>query len=289
VKPYKTNIRASFSLTTRGSSPSVWLLLVLLFGIGLRQPACAQQPGKFAPVANAPLNTEQVVENLVGMNLKRAQALHAYQGTRIYKVEYRGFPGDRSAEMVVDVTCQSPGIEEFTIRSVTGSKLIVDKVFKKLLQAEQEGFATEGQRRTALNNDNYDFTLVGYVKTPSGSMYVLSAEPRTKDKFLFRGRIWVDAEDFAVARLEVEPAKNPSFWTKNSEIEQVYMKVSDFWLPARNHSVTAIRLGGRAELTIQYSNYQITSAETVGTPVKLEAIRSANASPAPRLTGATKE
>jgi hypothetical protein len=108
VKPYKTNIRASSSLTTRGSSPSALLLLVLLFGIGLWQPACAQQPGKFAPAANAPLNTEQVVENLVGMNLKRAQALHAYQGTRIYKVEYRGFPGDRSAEMVVDVTCQSP-------------------------------------------------------------------------------------------------------------------------------------------------------------------------------------
>jgi hypothetical protein len=43
-----------------------------------------------------------------------------------------------------------------------------------------------------------------------------------------------------------------------------YMKVSDFWLPARNYSVTAIRFGGRAELTIQYKNYQITSADPVG-------------------------
>jgi hypothetical protein len=59
----------------------------------------------------------------------------------------------------------------------------------------------------------------------------------------------------AVMRLEAEPAKSSSFWTKNSEIEQGYMKVSDFWLPAYNHGVSAIRLGGQAELTIDYKDY----------------------------------
>lgn len=114
-------------------------------------------------------------------------------------------------------------------------------------------------------------------------MYVLTVEPRTKEKFLYRDRIWVDAEDFAVARLEAEPAKNPSFWTKNSEVEQVYMKVSDFWLPARNHSITAIRLGGRAELRIQYSNYQITGADPVGNLKTQEPNRTAGINCAQRL------
>ena len=67
------------------------------------------------------------------MNLERAPALRAYQGTRIYRAEYRGFPGTRSAEMVVDVKYQSPATKEFTVQSATGSKLIIDKVFKKLL------------------------------------------------------------------------------------------------------------------------------------------------------------
>ena len=114
-------------------------------------------------------------------------------------------------------------------------------------------------------------------------MYVLIVEPRTKDKFLYRGRIWVDADDFAVARLEAEPAKNPSFWTKNSEVEQVYMKVSDFWLPARNHSITAIQLGGRAELTIQYNSYQITGADPIGNLTTLEPTRTADMSRAQLL------
>jgi hypothetical protein len=253
------------------------LMVLLLVVWGLQPSACAQNTGAPFSVANAPFTTQQVVENLVGRNLERAQALLAYEGTRIYRVAYRGFPEARDAEMIVDVKYRAPGTKEFTIRSATGSKLIIDKVFRKLLEAEQEALAAEAQRRAALNSDNYDFTMLRYESTPSGSTYVLKVEPRTKDKFLYRGRVWVDGEDFAVIRLEVEPAKNPSFWTKNSELEQLYMKVSDFWLPARNRSISSIRLGGRAELTIQYTNYQITAADPVGNLSALKPTRSADA------------
>ena len=278
MKLYKTDIRVNSLINTRLSSRTVLLILLFLFCIGIRRPAGAQQPSMPVSIANAPLSMEQVVANLVRMNLERSQALHAYHGTRIYRVNYNGFPGTRSAEMVVDVKYQSPGTKEFTIQSATGSRMIIDKVFKKLLEAEKEALAAETQRHTALNGDNYDFTLVGFESTPFGSMYVLIVEPKTKDKFLYRGRIWVDAEDFAVVRLEAEPAKNPSFWTKRNEVEQVYMKVNDFWLPSRNHSVTTIRLGGLAELTIQYNNYQITSADSVGKLTTLEPTRTANMS-----------
>jgi hypothetical protein len=239
--------------------PSEFVILLSLI-LALWQPAGAQQPDT-APVANrAPLTAQEVVHNLVQMNLHRVQALHAYQGTRTYRVEYHGFPGTRSAEMVVNVKYLSPGTKDFIVQSATGSKLIIDKVFKKLLEAEKEALDAEIQRRSALTDDNYRFTLVGYESGFSGATYVLNVEPRTKDKFLYRGRIWVDAGDFAVVRLEAEPAKNPSFWTKKAEIVQVYMKVSDFWLPAYNHSVTAIRLGGQAELTIDYKDYEIMGA-----------------------------
>jgi hypothetical protein len=257
-------------MTTR--LPLRFLLLIppFLFCTGPTQSATAPQRDRSAPVANAPLRTEQIVENLVRRNLERTHALHAYMGTRIYQVDYRGFPSGRSAEMVVDVEYQSPGTKEFTIRSATGSKMIIDKVLKKLLQAEKEALAIDAQKHTALNRENYDFTLVGYENNPSGLMYVLTVEPKTKDKFLYRGRIWVDAGDFAVTRLEAEPAKNPSFWTKNSQIEQVYMKVNGFWLPVRNHSIAEIRLGGTAELTISYSNYRILGKEQVSDLSTLE-------------------
>jgi hypothetical protein len=163
--------------------------------------------------------------------------------------------------MAVTVDYRAPGTKEFTIQSATGSKIIIDRVFKKLLDAEKEAQTERMQRRTALNTDNYNFTLVGLEGTPQGFMYVLIVEPKTKDKFLYRARVWVDAKDFALVRIKGEPATNPSFWIKNSEIEQLYKKVGNFWLPARNHSVSSVRLGGRAELTIEYGSYKTTPVD----------------------------
>lgn len=115
------------------------------------QPASAQQPNTSARVADAPLSTEQVVHNLIQMNLHRSQALHAYRGTRVYRVEYRGFPGPRSAEMVVNVQYLSLATKKFIIQSATGSKLIINEVFKKLLEAEKEALDAKIQRRSALS------------------------------------------------------------------------------------------------------------------------------------------
>lgn len=254
------------------------LLLILT---ALWSPANAQQPDTAVVAESAPLTAEQVVQNLVRMNLNRAQALHAYQGTRIYRAEYQGFPGTRSAEMIVNVKYLSPGSKEFTIQSSTGSELIVNRVFNKLLEAEKEALQPEMQRRSALSNDNYRFTLIGYESGSAGATYVLAVEPRKKDKFLYRGRIWVDARDFAVVRLEAKPAKNPSFWTRRAEVVQVYKKVNDFWLPAHNRSVSAIRLGGQAVLTIDYAEYQVTGATEVRDISMLESTGSARTSGVP--------
>jgi outer membrane lipoprotein-sorting protein len=252
------------------------VLMPALFCMAQGSPAVPQEPPGFVRVTDAPLKTAEIVDTLVKRNQERAQALHSYAGTRVYKVKYRGFPSGRDAEMVIDVKYQSPATKEFTIRSATGSSIIVDKVFNKLLQAEKEALATETQTRAALNNDNYKFTQVGYQETSAGLMYVLSVEPRRKDKFLYQGRIWVDAGDFAVTRLEAKPAKNPSFWTKNSDVEEVYTKVGEFWLPMRIHSVSEVRLGGTAELTIQYNDYRIGPAEQVKKLSKLESPQEAN-------------
>src|SRR2546429_9438495 len=110
---------------------SGYLTSLVLIIIGLRPSAMAETP-------NAPLNTEQVVSNLVQKNFERAQALTSYEGTRIYRLENHGFAGSRDAEMVVDVKNQTPETKEIPIRSETGSKRLIEKRFKKLLQSEKK-------------------------------------------------------------------------------------------------------------------------------------------------------
>jgi outer membrane lipoprotein-sorting protein len=244
----------------------------LLLGWNL---AAVCQPGLQGPVAgdskpnsvqNAPLPVEQVARNLQERNAQRAAALRQFHGTRVYRMQYRGFPSDRDAEMVVNVSYRAPNSKEFSVVSQSGSKFIIDRVFKKLLEGEQEAANEENRRNTTLTTDNYDFTSAGYENTPDGTQYVLNLLPKTKNKYLYRGKIWVDAKDFAVVRIEGEPAKNPSFWIKKTEVRHRYIKVNDFWLPAENHTESVIRLGGRAILSIEYKDYRITSAAPLRGP-----------------------
>ena len=222
-------------------------------------------------ITTAPLSVDQVVDNLVRRDVERAQALRHYESTRVYRLSYRGFPGDREAEMTVEATFDSPSSKSFKVISQTGSKLIIERVFKRLLASESEAAEPELHSRTLLNRDNYDIALVGFEPSGSqnGSQYVLAVSPKTKSKYLYRGKVWVDGTDFAVTRIEAEPAQNPSFWTKKSEIHHEYVKVQNFWLPRRNQSISYIRLGGRATLTIEYNNYRVTDARESGDASKV--------------------
>jgi hypothetical protein len=211
-------------------------------------------------IASTSLSADQVVDNLVRRNLERAQALLHSEGTRVYRLTYRGFPGDRDAEMTVKATYDSPSSKQFQIISESGSKLILNRVFKKLMESEQEAAQPAINERTQLNRDNYDFELLGFEPSKTGGQYVLQVSPKSRSKYVYRGKVWIDGIDFAVTRIEVEPTQNPSFWTKKSEIHHEYKKVGAFWLPARNESVSYIRLGGRATLTIEYTDYRVTDA-----------------------------
>src|SRR5262249_60120210 len=102
------------------------------------------------------------------------------------------------------------------------------------------------------------FTLAEEENSREPTKYVLNVIPKHNNKYLYRGKIWVDAKDFAVTRIEAEPAKSPSFWVKKTEVRHRYQKVGDFWLPAENHSESLIRMGGHAVLSIEYTAYKIT-------------------------------
>jgi hypothetical protein len=214
-----------------------------------------------APSASAaPLSLEQVVDNLIRKNEERALGLRSSEATRVYHLAYLGFPGDREAQMTVRARYTSPSTKTFEVVSQTGSKLILDRVFKKLLESEKEAATPEMRDRTLLNRSNYEFELVGYESAGPNPQYVLQVTPKAKSKYVYRGKIWVDATDFAVTRIEAEPAQNPSFWTKKSEIHHEYTRVQGFWLPLRNQSISYIRLGGRATLTIEYKDYKVNTA-----------------------------
>jgi hypothetical protein len=193
-------------------------------------------------------------------NTERATALKSYQGRRVYNFDYLGFFGHHHAQMVVDVNYNAPDHKQFSVTSQNGSTWVITHIFNRLLSAEQEALQRENQQRSALNSQNYDFTVLKFERSSECDCYVVDVEPKAMSKFLYRGRIWVDAADFAVRRIEAEPAKNPSFWIKSTAIRHSYEKVGGFWLPSEDHTVSTVRWGGSALLTIEYQSYKILAA-----------------------------
>ena len=235
-----------------GLSNFVTILVVFL--------ACTPATWSQSEAASPALTADEVVQHLMEKNRERASSLQHYIGTRSYRLEYRGFPASADATMQVKVNFDAPASKHFTVVSATGSKLIQSKVFHRLLESEEQAGDSENRRHTELGPDNYNFSLAGI----EGTNYVLNVEPKVESKFLYRGKIWVDAHDYAVTRIEAQPARNPSFWTTKSLIHHTYQKIDNgFYLPKENKTVTSVRLGGTATLTIEYESYQVTAAKPV--------------------------
>ena len=250
-------IRFSRDLNFQAGSflPSLALLAVCI-------PAVAQQA-----TVSAPLGADEVMRRVVHMNEQRSNALETYSSIRSYHLECHCL-SHKKADMVLRAEYKAPSKKVFTILSESGSGTVRSRVFKKLLEAEQESMREENQQHSAIAPGNYAFELSDYQKFDGNEFYVLEAQPLTKDKFLFRGRIWVDAKDFAIARVEGEPAVNPSWWTLKTDFKRSYQKIGNFWLPESNESETKVRIFGTAVLTIDYREYQITETHNSNPDVK---------------------
>lgn len=200
-------------------------------------------------------SAEDVVANMMRFDAQRQSQLTGYTAIRRYVAVNK----NRRAEMLVHVDCASDGAKQFTVLSEEGSGSIRKHVFHKLLSEETEASRRGTRNSTRLTPANYDFQFVGQEKLESGPAYVLAVSPKTANKYLIDGKIWVDANDYSIVRIEGQPARNPSFWVRNVHFVHTYEKVGPFWFASATHTKSEIRIFGSSELTIENSDYTLNS------------------------------
>jgi hypothetical protein len=202
---------------------------------------------------------DEIVVRMIAKNAERQAALAHYGSERTYRLDYKGTGGAHSAEMLVDVD-YSAEQKHLTIVSETGSKMICEKVLRKLVESEQEASQSANRMQMALSPENYKLTLVGEESIDGVRAWVLQVSPKVESKFTYRGRVWVSEDDYATVRVLGEPAKNPSWWINHASFDWHYARRGEFWLPQRNVAVSHVRIGGDARLTIDYGTYQVVTA-----------------------------
>ena len=204
--------------------------------------------------AGAPLpSAEDLVSKMMQFDAQRQVELHGYTATRRYVAVNK----DRHAEMVVHVECETDGAKQFTILSEEGSGAIRKHVFLKLLSEESEASRRGTRSGTRLTTANYRFQMVGLEMLESGPAYVLSVSPKTPNKYLIDGKIWVDANSYSIVRIEGQPARNPSFWVHSVRFVHTYQKVGQFWFASSTDTTSEIRIFGESKLTISNTEYKL--------------------------------
>jgi hypothetical protein len=196
---------------------------------------------------------DEVIARMFERDLQRETAAGGYIGNRQYDLENHRF--NRHARMVVNVTCDLDGTKHLQVVSEEGWKSANSRVLRKMLESESEASRPVERPKSRITFENYTFHMIEIVSLEGRPAYVIDVVPKREATYLFRGRIWVDAEDYALARVEGEPAKNPSFWIRSVHFTQENHKSGAFWFPSSTTSITKARIFGDTEVDIHYSAY----------------------------------
>ena len=211
-----------------------------------------------AQTNDVPPSADEVVAKMIRLDAQRKSEMRGYTGFR----RYVAINKDRRAEMMVRVDSAPDGTKQFRIISEEGSRSICKHVFYKMLNEETDASRRETRDSTRIIPANYTFKLFGRQTLDSGPAYVMSITPKTGNKYLIDGKIWVDAKDYSIVRIEGQPARNPSFWVHDVHFVHTYQRVGQFWLAASTDTTSEVRIFGRSELTITNSDYTSNPSET---------------------------
>jgi outer membrane lipoprotein-sorting protein len=201
---------------------------------------------------------EGVIAQMLQRNLLRNQHLQQYSAVRTYEI--RNLEGKVAAQAVVVVEYRAPNKKTFSKTSEKGSSLVRHLVFDRLIQSESETSSGREHHDSAITTGNYTFTLAGEEEVGPYHCFVLEAIPKRKDKYLFEGKIWIDAEDFAIVKIAGHPAKRPSFWINRAEFVRQYQRIDGFWLPCRDETFVDVKMYGRRVFTVDHQQYVIDPA-----------------------------
>jgi hypothetical protein len=199
----------------------------------------------------------EIVSRLLAENERRKERLQGYTVIRTYEIKSR--EGKMAAQSVVRMEYRAPDAKTFEKTSEQGSAIVRRLVFDELMDSESQSSSGKQREDSALTPVNYVFHFAGEEDLGPYHCLVLRVVPRRVDKFLFEGRIWVESNDFAVAKIEGHPAKKLSFWIKQADFVREYQRVDGFWLPLRDETQVDVKVYGRRVLTIEHGPYRITN------------------------------
>jgi hypothetical protein len=210
--------------------------------------------------AAEPITLDVIIERMMAHSQWQDAYLTQYTALRTFYANNARFNLD--ATLLVETAFQQPENIHSKVIKQEGSQIIHERVFSKILEAEEETRTRNAKREVDITPVNYQFSFLGRDQCDGRACYRLGLTPKHKSKYSLEGEIWVDGEEFAIVRIHGNPAKRPSFWTTNTEIDRRYKRVEGIWLTDRIESSSNIMIAGHSHLKIDYAYTEIRTGGT---------------------------
>jgi hypothetical protein len=203
--------------------------------------------------ATAPTEFEPVLHRF----LTRAdEPLVSYRGTRRLEGSNDRFNVSGWMEIATELTADG---FHYRVIDEGGSDLIRKRVFRSMLENEEQVFASGDAARSSFTSINYELTPGDSVEP---GLVKLFARPKRKDVTLIDGAVYITDTDADLVRVEGQLAKSPSFWTRRVDVVKQYARVAGLRVPVRIDSTAQIRIAGASTMTMTY-DYEMINGTNV--------------------------
>jgi hypothetical protein len=141
-----------------------------------------------------------------------------------------------------------------------GDGTVKKQIINRYLSAEAEA-QEDPSLSISLTPGNYNFKYKGRTNLEGRETHLFEVSPKHKRAGVFRGKLWIDAATFLRVQESGYLVKPPSVFLKKVAFVRKYQIRGGISVPRQEQSFADTRLGvGRAEITIDFSNFAVDSA-----------------------------
>ena len=196
-----------------------------------------------------------------GEDLETQEILNKYMAARETQTQAL-----RGAQMQVNIDAKLPRLEkQGTLKALrrisklgkitykalgfSGDNTIKSEVITRYLAAESEA------PDNAIVPANYKFKYKGVAQREGQSVQVFQVTPRKKRIGMFKGELWLDVKTAMPVREAGRLVKTPSVFLRKVDFVNEYEIQNGIAIPKRFQSTADVRVFGRAELNVDFSNF----------------------------------
>jgi len=148
------------------------------------------------------------------------------------------------------------GLIRYEKAQFEGDGIVNKEIIARYLTAEVEAQKQQSPL-VAVTPANYKFKYKGIERTSGRDVHVFEVKPLQKREGLFKGEVWIDAHTFLKVQESGYLVKNPSIFLKKVAFIRKYEIRDGISVPRQVQSVADVRFVGKAELTIDFSNFSM--------------------------------